>query len=214
MSSAEPLVRLASDRDVPALAAMLARAFDDDPVAAWSCRSASLRPSMLRRFHAARLRQLIRRGAVWTTADRSSVAVWAAPGNWRTTTVEDIALARSLLRPRVLAHPRTLLATPLVAAGLLGIERRHPPDPAHWYLAVLGTEPAAQGRGLASAALAPILQGCDADEVGAYLESSKQRNLDFYARHGFRVTRELRLPRGPKVWAMWREPRARESLDA
>ncbi len=56
--------------------------------------------------------------------------------------------------------------------------------------------------------LGPILSQCDADEVGAYLESSKERNIDFYARHGFRVVRELRLPRGPKVWAMWREPGA------
>ncbi|MHB1538359.1 MAG: GNAT family N-acetyltransferase [Solirubrobacteraceae bacterium] len=75
-----------------------------------------------------------------------------------------------------------------------------------WYLAVLGTDPESQGRGLGSGALTPVLRGCDADGVCAYLESSKERNIDFYARHGFRVRRELQLPRGPKLWAMWREP--------
>jgi ribosomal protein S18 acetylase RimI-like enzyme len=188
---------------------MLARAFEDDPVAMWSCRAASLRPSTLLRFHGARLRQLVRYGAVWTTPDRDSAALWAPPQRWRTTAAEDLALARALVRPRLLAHPGALAAAPLVGVGLLRIERRHPPDPAHWYLAVLGTDPAAQGRGIGSAVLGPTLRQCDADEVGAYLESSKERNIDFYARHGFRVVRELRLPRGPKVWAMWREPRAR-----
>jgi hypothetical protein len=41
--------------------------------------------------------------------------------------------------------------------------------------------------------------------VGAYLESSKQSNVDYYARFGFRVTREVRLPRGPRMWLMWRD---------
>ena len=194
---------------MPALAAMLARAFLDDPVAMWSCRAPALLPSTLERFHAARLRQLLHHGAVWTTDGCESAAVWAPPGHWRTTASDDLALARALVRPRLLAHPRALVAVPVVGAGLLRIERSHPPAPDHWYLAVLGTDPSAQGRGLGSAVLGPILQGCDADEIGAYLESSKERNLDFYARHGFRVTRELRLPRGPRVWAMWREPRAR-----
>ena len=204
-----PNVRLASEADIPALARMLARSFADDPVARWSCRSPALLPQTLERFHAARLRQLIGHRAVWTTPALESAAVWAPPKRWRTTLRDDLQLARAHLRPRILAHPRTLLSVPLVASGLLGVERRHPPAPAHWYLAVLGTDPQAQGRGLGSAVLGPILQGCDEDEIGAYLESSKERNIDFYARHGFRVTAELRLPRGPRVWAMWREPRAR-----
>jgi ribosomal protein S18 acetylase RimI-like enzyme len=104
-------------------------------------------------------------------------------------------------------HPRLWRRAPLVGYGLLGIERHHPPAPPHWYLATLGTEPAAQGRGLGSTVLAPVLEECDRDGVGAYLESSKERNLDYYARFGFRVTRELRLPRGPRVWLMWRDAR-------
>jgi GNAT superfamily N-acetyltransferase len=95
----------------------------------------------------------------------------------------------------------------MVAYGLLSIERKHPPEPVHWYLSVLGVDPAAQGGGLGTALLKPVLDQCDSDGVSAYLESSKERNLDFYARHGFRVTEELRLPRGPKIWTMWREPR-------
>lgn len=194
--------RRATPEDVPALARMLTRSFLDDPVAEWSCPSLRLRPKVLERFQAARLRQLLEHSEVWTTPELSSVALWAPPKRWRTTPREDMELTRSMF------HPRLLVRAPLVARGLIGIERRHPHTPAHWYLAVLGTDPASQGQGLGSTVLGPVLRECDADGVGAYLESSKERNIAFYARHGFRVTEELKLPRGPKMWAMWREARS------
>jgi GNAT superfamily N-acetyltransferase len=63
------------------------------------------------------------------------------------------------------------------------------------------------GEGLGSRLLAPILEICDSDGIPAYLESSKHSNIAFYARHGFRVTSELRMPGGgPLLYPMWREP--------
>ena len=197
----EPALRRAALEDVPTLARMLTRAFLDDPVAMWSCRSDALRPKVLERFQAARLRHLLVDREVWTTPELASAALWAPPKRWKTTIRQDLDLARSML------HPRLIARAPLIGRGLLGIERRHPPRPPHWYLAVLGTDPSAQGHGLGSAVLGPVLKQCDADGVSAYLESSKERNIDFYARHGFRVTSELRLPRGPTMWAMWRDAR-------
>jgi ribosomal protein S18 acetylase RimI-like enzyme len=187
--------------ETAALAGVLARAFLDDPVARWSCRPDRLRLGMLERFNGARVRQLLPHEEVWTTPELSCAALWAPPQLWKTTIREDIELARCLL------HPRLIGRAPLVAAGLLGMERRHPRDVPHWYLAVLGTDPSSQGQGLGSAVLAPVLERCDSDGVGAYLESSKERNIDFYARHGFRVTGEIHLPRGPTMWPMWRDPR-------
>jgi len=196
-----PEARRASTADLPALTRALARAFADDPVACWACPPANARPRMLERFYDVRLRQLLREDEVWTDPTRSAAALWAPPERWRTTLREDLALARGMLVPRLLGR------LPLVFHGFTGIERRHPPSPPHWYLAILGTAPAVQGRGLGSSVLWPVLERCDEDGVGAYLESSKEQNIAFYARHGFRVTRELRLPRGPRMWAMWRDPR-------
>jgi ribosomal protein S18 acetylase RimI-like enzyme len=87
------------------------------------------------------------------------------------------------------------------------MEKRRPDDPPHWYLFILGTEQAAQGRGLGSALLAQMLARVDADRMPAYLESSNERNLAWYGRHGFEVTSELAIPGGPRIWPMWREPR-------
>lgn len=201
MSSAAKTVRQADPAEIPAIAKALARAFHDDPVSTWTCRPDGLRPAVLERFFGARMRQLAPSGEIWTTRELAGAAVWAAPGRWKTSVRDDLELARSAL------HPRLLLRAPIVARGLLRIEGRHPPEPAHWYLAILGTEPAAQGRGLGSAMLGPVLEACDRDGVAAYLESSKERNLAFYGRHGFRITEEWHLPRGPRVWGMWRNPR-------
>ena len=92
------------------------------------------------------------------------------------------------------------------AAGLLYFASHHPKE-RHWYLQMLGTEPTQQGHGLGSAVIAPVLERCDRDGERIYLESSKKRNIPFYERHGFEVTAEIQVPRGPVVWAMWRDPR-------
>ena len=201
MAETVAAARRAEASELPPLARMLARAFLDDPVAAWSCRPERLRPRVLERTFGMRLHDLHAHGEIWTSDDLASVAVWAPPGRWHTTAGQDLAYATSLL------HPRLLLRAPLVITGLLGAQRIHPEEPPHWYLAILGTDPAAQGRGLGSAMMAPILEECDRDGIGAYLESSKEQNIAFYGRHGFRVTGERRLPRGPCLWPMWRDPR-------
>jgi GNAT superfamily N-acetyltransferase len=187
--------------DVPALARMLARAFLDDPVASWAWRPERLRLGALERFQAVRLRQLLTGEEVWTNDELTCAALWAPPGRWHSTLRETAELLPSFV------HPRLLMRMPMVALGWEKLERAHPRKPAHVYLALLGTEPEAQGRGLGSAVLAPVLQQCDSDGVGAYLESSKERNIDFYARHGFRVLGEIHLLRGPTMWKMWRDPR-------
>jgi GNAT superfamily N-acetyltransferase len=93
-----------------------------------------------------------------------------------------------------------------VMQGLGEIEREHPIEP-HWYLAVLGTDPSAQGHGLGSALLRSRLSRCDDRRFPAYLESSKESNVPYYERFGFRVTGEIRVPGGgPRVWPMWRNP--------
>jgi GNAT superfamily N-acetyltransferase len=129
-------------------------------------------------------------GETYTVEGELGAATWAAPERWRLSRAEEIRLTVAML-------PAVWSRLGQVLEGLETIDRAHPRAP-HYYLAVLGTEPDAQGRGIGSALLQPTLETCDRDEVPAYLESSKERNIDFYARHGFRVTAELELPDGPQ----------------
>ena len=196
ITAAEP-----SDRE--RIAAALAAAFLDDPVTTWAVPADRYRAAVIRHFFRCYFDFHHGEGTVYVDPERRGAAVWALPGNWKTTARQDLQISRSF------AHPRHWLRAPTVAAGLLGLERKHPPAPPHFYLASLGVEPDHQGRGLGSRLLEPVLSICDSDGVPAYLESSKESNIAFYARHGFRVTEELKLSRrGPTMWPMWREPRS------
>jgi len=195
-----PAIRRASEQDIPALAGVLARAFFDDPVASWAYRPDDLRLWALERFQGTRTRQLIGHEEVWVDEGLNCAALWAPPGRWKASVRETLELVPSFARPRLIAR------LPLVTLGWEKLEHGHPREP-HYYLAVLGTDPSAQGQGLGSAVLQGVLEQCDRDGIGAFLESSKESNIAFYARHGFKVTEEVRLVRGPSMWKMWRDPR-------
>ena len=59
-----------------------------------------------------------------------------------------------------------------------------------------------------SALIRSVLDRCDAQGFGAYLESSKEQNLAFYARHGFDLTQRCDPGGQPPTWTMWRDPRS------
>jgi ribosomal protein S18 acetylase RimI-like enzyme len=192
-------VRPARGEEIPQLAEMLARAFQDDPVTAWFLRSDAKRPKYARRFFAWQLHRLLDQEHVFTNGDGNGAALWALPGRWRESSWQALRLFVSLV-PALGSH------IPVAARGIERVEKRHPEDP-HLYLAVLGTDPSAQGRGIGSTLMRPGLELCDREGLPAYLESSKESNLAFYARFGFRVTEEVRMPgEGPSVWLMWRDP--------
>ena len=192
--------RLATAQDVPALSAVLARSFADDPVTTWVF-PRSRYDARLRAYFAMYLRRLaLRHRLTYTDDDRRGAAIWLPPGAWELTPWD---IVRTL--------PTTVAALglrlPAALRTLLQIERRHPRTP-HYYLATLGTDPAHQGKGVGTALIQPVLDLCDAEGVPAYLESSKERNIAFYARHGFAVTETLDVRGGgPRVWLMWRDPR-------
>ena len=56
-----------------------------------------------------------------------------------------------------------------------------------------------------------LLSQVDAAGVPAYLESSNERNVPLYERHGFQVVGEHQaLGRGPTIWRMWRDAAAEQ----
>ena len=193
------LVRRATTQDRPAVVATLGRAFYDDPVMRWLFPWDGRRLVILEAFFDVTMRVYLRSDEVELYGESLGAALWAPPDKWRTGPGD---ILRSM--PRLLPVMRSRAIRGLQV--MTYVEKHHPHEP-HQYLAVLGTEPDHQGKGIGSALLRSMLERCDRERTPAYLESSSEDSKRLYLRHGFEVTRELPLPPdGPPVWLMWREP--------
>lgn len=196
-----PDVRPALDADLPAIGRALAGAFADDPIwqflrsprADWDRHGATF-------FEAEARVQMKGHGEVLVDDEVRGAAIWCPPKRWRSTTLEGLALA--------VPSARLFRGGLLRAIRMIGeVEAAHPVEPPHWYLAILGTHPDHQGSGVGSSLIRSVTDRCDQEGLGAYLESSKEQNVPFYARHGFEVQATFEPAGAPTMWRMWRDPR-------
>jgi ribosomal protein S18 acetylase RimI-like enzyme len=197
-----PVVRRATAGDVDAVAAQMARTFFDDPVMSHIFRNVRRRDAALRAYFGTQMRSdYLPFGGCYMAEGYAGSAIWAPAGKPLHTGLGGL-LTMLPVFPYVAATMRTTMRL------LTLVESKHPREP-HWYLASLGTAVEQQGKGVGGALMRPVLEHCDAEGIPCYLESSKERNLPFYRRHGFEVVEEVPLPDdGPTLWTMWREPTA------
>ena len=77
-----------------------------------------------------------------------------------------------------------------------------------WYLYNLSIRKDAQGKGIASKLMRPMLQFCDDERMVAYLETNKESNVGLYQHYGFDLMREELIPKSPVThYAMVRRPK-------
>jgi len=193
--------RVLGPGDVEAAAVSLGEAFGDDPVMGWlgGFEDAPARVTTLMR---AQLTAQVARPEclAFTTAGHAANAIWNPPGHAGPSTTQ---LLRSL--PRILSVFRTGVRR--LPGFLAAAEAAHPDEP-HYYLAFVGVRRSARGAGLGAAVLQPMLDRCDTEGIGAYLENSRPQNAAFYSRLGFVEIAPIALPEGaPRLTSMWRAPR-------
>jgi ribosomal protein S18 acetylase RimI-like enzyme len=81
------------------------------------------------------------------------------------------------------------------------------PSEPHWYLPMIGVDPAQQGGGYGSALLKHALERCDAEDKLAYLESSSPKSVPLYRRQGFELVGTIQVGSSPPLFPMLRKPR-------
>jgi GNAT superfamily N-acetyltransferase len=196
-------VRPATKADRPAIITALARAFYDDPVMSWLWPDDSRRVRRLEGgFAFFDDKVWARHDLAFTTGGLVGAAIWLPPEQWHLGPFRQIAMLPGLLRRAGLGTFPRLMRT------LNLMESEHPHE-SHYYLPIIGVEPAWQGRGLGTALLGAMTERCDREGMPAYLEASSARSRVCYERNGFETTGELPLPPdGPPLWPMWRKPRS------
>ena len=128
--------------------------------------------------------------------DYSGAALWLPPG----VDPDDEALAGLIQR----SVPEHRLEE--VFAVFQQMDDYHPNEP-HWYLPLIGVDPAQQSRGYGSALIEHALIQCDRDQKLAYLESSNPKNISLHKRHGFELLGTIRVGASPPICPMLRKPR-------
>ena len=80
-----------------------------------------------------------------------------------------------------------------------------------WYLFNLSVRKDAQGKGLASKLMRPMLQFCDDERMVSYLETNKEANVGLYRHYGFELMKEEQIPKSTVMhYAMVRKPISEE----
>ena len=76
-----------------------------------------------------------------------------------------------------------------------------------WYLYNLSIKQDAQGKGIASKLMRPMLKFCDDEKMVAYLETNKEKNVSLYNHYGFELKKEELIPKTTVThYAMVRKP--------
>jgi ribosomal protein S18 acetylase RimI-like enzyme len=171
-------------------------AFAADPMARWTWPNAQQYLAAMPRMVPAFGGRAFERGSAYRTAGYRGIALWLPPG----VEPDDDGLNEVM---------QSTVSESQLEAGAAVFEQMakyHPQEP-HWYLPLIGVDPAHQGKGIGDALMSYALDRCDRERVPAYLESSNPRNISLYRRHGFEPVGTIQAGSSPTLVPMVRRPR-------
>jgi len=182
---------------------LLGRAFQDDPVGSYHIPDPVKRARLSHYKYEMVVRIGLRYGEVYITSDKmEGLAVWLPSG-------KDVSWLRMMeigawVLPLKfgLGFIRRMMKTNKHSSA---VHYHVAPFP-HLYLAILGVDPAYQGKGYAGNLLTPMLDRLDKQQMPCYLDTEKEENVPIYERFGFRVVDVSAHPGTDlKFWAMLRK---------
>jgi ribosomal protein S18 acetylase RimI-like enzyme len=191
-----PTVRTMTTADERPAIDTIVLAFAADPVARWtwphSHQYLAAMPRLVRAFGGGAFAH----AGAYCTNEYAGAALWLPPG--MDPDEEGLGeVTQSTVSPSLRDN---------VFAVFEQMAAYHPSEP-HWYLPLMGVDPAHQRKGHGDALMSYALERCDRDHVPAYLESTNPRNVSLYRRHGFEALGTIQVGSSPPLVPMLRRPR-------
>jgi GNAT superfamily N-acetyltransferase len=190
-------VQTATAEDEAAVFAVLTLAFSSDPASRWTWPDPKTFIAAFPRFAKAFGGAAFAKGTAHRIGSVGA-ALWLPPGAGP----DEEAMGTLMMET---ADAGTAVDGPKLMQQMAS---HHPKEP-HWYLPLIGIDPAHQGKGLGSALLKHATDICDRDGMPAYLESSNLANVPLYERHGFAALGRIQIGGSPVLTPMLRRPRRR-----
>jgi ribosomal protein S18 acetylase RimI-like enzyme len=130
-------------------------------------------------------------GEVYTTTGKEGAIVWLKPNQTEVTPEKILASGLDQLHESIGEE-----AAGRFFSALEYIDPFHKEDvpEAHWYLMVVGVDPAYQSKGIGQALILPVLEKARDSKTPVYLETACPSNVSFYQKLGFKVIREVTEP--------------------
>jgi len=201
MSQINKMQRL-DEQQLPQVIAMISKAFHQYQLSTYIYPDETERTRRLSLMFSISLCYTFYYGEIITTPDITGAACWLPP---ESTVVSN----KRLLRIGAL--------TLLLKMGLSGLYRLNQAETymrsthqrcisePHWYLWVLGVDPAHHGQGIGGMLLRTGLERADAFGLPSYLETMNPNNVSLYQKFGFAIASEGNIPGSNlRMWGMVR----------
>ena len=185
-----PLTKAGAER----ASEVLTRAFVDDVLLRYVCPDDRRRPERTRYIIDCVVSYGMRYGQIWTTpGDIRAAAIWMPPGTDKMTLIRAIRTGMIWERFQLGAAASKRFGLFNRVAGEMHHRVMHGP---HWYLFVIGVDPALQGQGVGARMVRHMLARTDRERLPVFLQAPNPAVVPFYERLGFQVGSEVELPDG------------------
>jgi ribosomal protein S18 acetylase RimI-like enzyme len=199
------IVRL-SKKQIGQAAAMLTRAFSDDPKLTHIMPDIAVKKELSQHLFEFELQYGMNYGDVYTTSPAvEGVAVWLPSTKSEITFWRAFRSGGRVLQKRL--GKKIMDRVMSFSTAVDTLHKKHAPYP-HYYLFFIGVDPAYQKKRVASRLITPMLGWLDMQKIPCYLNTQNENNIGLYEHYGFQVIEQLVLPDSGIVHtAMLRKPR-------